>query len=166
MERLYCNDFNENNKSEYEAKPKNDIGSILDEINKGTYDTNGKCEEIVSDIKQTQLQANCRLEMHIESENKVIYVRPCRAQYFLLSSLKCYDNVNVKYIGSNYNEMFSEICGAIGKYYILNAGILVVPKRRIMPGAIDILPFLAYDGDTYYRFEAVFNYVPYQCLRK
>ena len=104
--------------------------------------------------------------MHIESENKVIYVRQCRAQYFLLSSLKCYDNVNVKYMGPNYNERFNEICGAIGNYYILNAGILLVPKRRIRPGAIDILPLVAYDGDNYYRFEAIFNYVPYQCWNR
>ena len=158
MERL---DYNDLNKYREEIN-----GYLFENINKETYEIKEKSEKIIPDIKQTPLQANCRLEMHIESENKVIYVRQCRAQYFLISSLKCCDNVNIKYIGANYNERFNEIYGAIGNYYILNAGILLVPKRRIRPGAIDILPFVAYDGDTYYRFEAVFNYVPYQCLRK
>ncbi|MBS5883953.1 hypothetical protein [Clostridium sp.] len=149
-----------------ERSDSNDFWNILEKKNEETYDVKVNCEDIISDTKQTPLQANCKLEMHFESENKVIYVRPCRAQYFLLSAPKCYDNVNIKYMGANYNERFNEIYGAIGNYYILNAGILLVSKRRIRPGAIDILPFVAYDGDTYYRFEAVFNYVPYQCLRK
>lgn len=155
------------NKGEYQNQDKNNFWDILEDINKETYDTiEGKREEIISDINETPLQANCRLEMHIGSENKVIYVWPGRAQYFLLSSLKCYENVNVKYMGDNYNERFSEIRGSIGNYYILNAGILLVPKRRIRPGAIDILPLVAYDGDTYYRFEAIFNYAPYQCWKR
>ncbi|MDI9216582.1 MULTISPECIES: hypothetical protein [Clostridium] len=179
MERLDCNDLNKDsdkingdlfeniNKEAREIREKyeNDFWSILEEVNKETYEIKEKNEEIIRDIKQTSLQANCRLEMHIESENKVIYVRPCRAQYFLLSS-KCYENVNVKYMGANYNEKLSEIHGAIGNYYILNAGILLVPKRRIRPGAIDILPLVAYYGDDYYRFEAIFNYAPYQCWNR
>ncbi|WP_291651190.1 hypothetical protein [Clostridium sp.] len=161
----YENDFLDS-KSEFENQYENEFWSILEEVNKETYEIKEKSKEIIPDIKQTPLQANCRLEMHIESENKVIYVRPCRAQYFLLSSSKCYENVNVKYMGANYNEKFSKIHGAIGNYYILNAGILVVPKRRIRPGAIDILPLVAYYGDDCYRFEAIFNYVPYQCWNR
>ena len=158
MERL---DYNDLNKYREEIN-----GYLFENINKETYEIKEKSEKIIPDIKQTPLQANCRLEMHIESENKVIYVRPCRAQYFLISSLKCCDNVNIKYIGANYNERFNEIYGAIGNYYILNAGILFIPNERLRPGEIDVLPFEAFDGCNKFKFDVVFTFDPCKCCKK
>ncbi len=133
---------------------------LVEDINDEAKASMEEDEEKWSCANKTLLQANCKLEMHIESKNKVIYVYPGKVQYFLASSSKSCGAVSVKYIGPNYNKRCSKVRGILGSYYILNAGILFVPKKCLKPGKIDILPLLAFDGCNYYNFEAVFNYDP------
>ena len=116
--------------------------------------------------KLTPLGANCKLEMHIENKNKVIYVSPRRVQYFLAKSSNCCGPIKVNYIGNKYSEKHSKRCGFLGDYYILNAGILFIPKKCLKPGAIDILPLVAYDGCNKYKFEAVFSYDSYKSFTR
>ncbi|MDZ5016976.1 hypothetical protein GNF72_17495 [Clostridium perfringens] len=55
-----------------------------------------KCEEEMEDkedrcpdSKHTRLEANCKSEIHVKPKNKLIYVCPRTAQYFLATSSKC-----------------------------------------------------------------------------
>ena len=159
METLYTeNDFN----IDIENENGDESLELLEDINDEAKVSMEECEEKWSYENQTSLQVNCKLEMHIEPKNKVIYVCPGKVQYFLTSSSKCCGPISVKYIGFNYSKRSSKVSGILGNYYILNAGVLFIPKKHLKPGAIDILPLLAFDGCNYYNFEAVFNYDPSQ----
>ncbi|WP_061309173.1 hypothetical protein, partial [Clostridium botulinum] len=101
--------------------------------------------------KDVALSANCRLEMHVNPENEMVYVCPGKIQYFLASSSKCCGKINVKYLGhhclgTHGGHKCIKVYGKLGKYLILDSGIVFIPYRHIQPGCIDILPFIAYDG--------------------
>ncbi|KON13312.1 hypothetical protein ACP50_13120 [Clostridium botulinum] len=115
--------------------------------------------------KHVDLSANCNFEMHVNSENKMIYVCPGKAQYFLASSSKCCGPISVKYLGHNYDERCKKIYGCLGTYFVFDSGIVIIPKKQLHPGAIDVLPFLAYDGCNYYKFEVIFTYSPCECCK-
>ena len=132
-----------------------------------------KCEEEMEDkeyrcpdSKHTPLEANCKSEIHIKPKNKIIYVCPGAAQYFLATSSKCCGQIKVKFIGYGFNPRFKKVCGNLGTYFILNAGILFVPKKDLQPGEIDVLPFEAFDGCNRFKFDVVFTFDPCKCCKK
>lgn len=132
-----------------------------------------KCEEEKEDkeyrcpdSKHTPLEANCKSEIHVKPKNKIIYVCPRAAQYFLATSSKCCGQIKVKFIGYGFNPKFKKVCGNLGTYFILNAGILFVPKKNLQPGEIDVLPFEAFDGCNKFRFDVVFTFDPCKCCNK
>ena len=124
------------------------------------------CFEEVSNKNYTPLESNCKSEIHINPENKIIYVCPKTAQYFLASSSKCCGPINVKYIGHGFNQKFKKVNGDLGTYFILNSGILFIPNERLRPGEIDVLPFEAFDGCNKFKFDVVFTFDPCKCCKK
>lgn len=149
---------------ELEEDLKREMGILGEE--EEIEDEQEKCLEEISHSMHTSLEANCKSEIHINPQNKIIYVCPKTAQYFLATSSKCCGPINVKYIGHGFNQKFKKVSGDLGTYFILNSGILFIPNEHLRPGDIDVLPFEAFDGCSKFKFDVVFTFDPCKCCNK
>ncbi|MDU4951176.1 MULTISPECIES: CshA/CshB family fibrillar adhesin-related protein [Clostridium] len=110
---------------------------------------------------------SCYLDVEVSPNNKIIYVCPGKKQFFPIKSNKCCGTVTLSYVGENFNSDGNYISGNLGKYTLLNSGILLSASCHLNPGDYDILSFKVNDSscNTPFTLNAVFTYALCECCK-
>jgi len=140
----------------------NDIlDSYIDE-EKILNENNEKNTDECSHPKESKISVSCNLKVDFDTENKMIYLSPGKAEYFTVNVPRCCGDVTIKYKGCIQDN---GIRGNLGVYHIVESGIIVETYCKLDPRKKDILKFTAIDECTEdcYDFVVVFSSKPYCC---
>lgn len=112
--------------------------------------------------EKPKISVSCNLKVDFDTENKMIYLTPGKAEYFTVNVPRCCGDVTIKYKGC-YKD--NRICGNLGVYHIVESGIIVKTYCKLDTKKNDILKFTAIDECTKdcYDFVVVFSSKPYCC---